>query len=644
MKLLATKFNVHTFLLLFFAAVFPVVLYPSISSAKTINADSLKNLLISVSQDSVRLRLLFETGYAEFYQYRYDSAAAYYLRTIELAQKTGAKETVAKTNYFLGEMYLETGDFDKALQHYSKAVDFYSKENNRKELNNVWFGLGLAYKSKGYYDAALTYYNLSLEISEDLMDTLSVADTYNNMATAEKNLGKYPEAMEHLLAALEIYRKYNKPVYIFNVLNNIGSVHEKQGSMDKALDYYEQSLALAHETGDKYYLLAPLTNTASMYATTGNFEKALELFKEALQLAKDINDNVRIADYYLELGKLMQKNNRLKEALGNYRQALEIADKTGNSPAKISALLGLSELSADSKNYLETEKYATQALTLSNQINALPEISEAYRLLYIASGKTGKYESALEFQRYWITIKDSIFSIAKTRAIEELEIKHQVKAQIEENERLKSEAASLQEILDQRKRVSILLSIGLILLAGVILLLIKQVKNHKKLQLQEEAIHRQKTDNLKEKIEFQKRELVSKSMYITEKNTSLERIIEQLEEISIRPNDDTTKQIRLKEIIRELKFELRNQNHWEEFETHFNAVHPGFYKNLNERYPELTVNDRKLSAFLKLKLSTKNISSITGQSIKSIEVARSRLRKKMNLTSEDNFLDVLERI
>ena len=97
-------------------------------------------------------------------------------------------------------------------------------------------------------------------------------------------------------------------------------------------------------------------------------------------------------------------------------------------------------------------------------------------------------------------------------------------------------------------------------------------------------------------------------------------------------------------MIRELKFELRNQNHWDEFETHFNAVHPDFYKKLNERFPELTVNDRRLSAFLKLKLSTKNISSLTGQSIKSIEVARSRLRKKFNLDREDNLFDVLERI
>jgi DNA-binding CsgD family transcriptional regulator len=79
------------------------------------------------------------------------------------------------------------------------------------------------------------------------------------------------------------------------------------------------------------------------------------------------------------------------------------------------------------------------------------------------------------------------------------------------------------------------------------------------------------------------------------------------------------------------------KNSWNEFEHHFLKVHPNFYHSLQEKFPLLTANEKKICAFLKLNLKTKEISSITGQSVKSIEVARTRLRSKFNLATEENL-------
>ncbi len=608
------------------------------------NTDSLKTLIAKSENDSALLRLLFETGYAEFYNYRYDSAQTYYTRALLLSEEKQNKRMRAKIHFYFGEMLLETGDFDKALEHYFTAADLYSGLNDPTGLNNAWFGAGLAYKSKGYYNAALTYYNLSLEKATEINDSVAIADIFNNMGTAEKNLGFYTEAMQHFSTALDIYKKEGNTIYEFTVLNNIGSLHEKQGSFKKALDYYEKSLELARGSGDKFYLFAPLTNCASMYSTLGENEKSLDLFNEALELARQINDNVRIVDCYNELGNLMFKTRQIQKAKDYYETALTISEKSNNNPAKTEALINISKLAIEQKNYTLAAQTAENALKLAEETKANPLISEVYRILYQIHVATGNLKEALTCLQNSNSINDSIFSIEKTRAIEELEIKYQVKTKLEENDRLKAEATSMHQILIQKKRLSGLLLTGIVLLVFIAVLLIRQIKISKKLREKENVLHLQKMENLGEKIEHQKRELVSKSIYITEKNTSIQRIIEQLENVSKEPADAYTKQNHLKEIIQGLKFELHNQNHWDEFETHFNSVHPGFYKNLNKSYPELTVSERKLCAFLKLKLSSKNISSITGQSLKSIEVARSRLRKKMNLKSNDNFFDLLERI
>ena len=77
---------------------------------------------------------------------------------------------------------------------------------------------------------------------------------------------------------------------------------------------------------------------------------------------------------------------------------------------------------------------------------------------------------------------------------------------------------------------------------------------------------------------------------------------------------------------------------WTEFETYFTKVHPDFYKKLSQQFPDLTPNEKKLCAFLKLNLSTKEISAITYQSVNSIMVSRTRLRKKLNIQGEETNL------
>ena len=74
---------------------------------------------------------------------------------------------------------------------------------------------------------------------------------------------------------------------------------------------------------------------------------------------------------------------------------------------------------------------------------------------------------------------------------------------------------------------------------------------------------------------------------------------------------------------------------WEEFEVRFAKTHGDFYDRLVKAFPDITLNERRLCAFLKLDMTTKEISTITGQSIRAIEIARTRLRKKFSLNQSD---------
>ena len=73
------------------------------------------------------------------------------------------------------------------------------------------------------------------------------------------------------------------------------------------------------------------------------------------------------------------------------------------------------------------------------------------------------------------------------------------------------------------------------------------------------------------------------------------------------------------------------ENGWELLKNNFDNLHNGFFRNLKERHPELTTNDLRLCSYIRLNLSTKDISRLSGISEKSVEMARYRLRKKMGL-------------
>ena len=81
-----------------------------------------------------------------------------------------------------------------------------------------------------------------------------------------------------------------------------------------------------------------------------------------------------------------------------------------------------------------------------------------------------------------------------------------------------------------------------------------------------------------------------------------------------------------------------------DFELRFKEVNAGFYESLNQMYPDLTPNEVRLCAFLKLNMSTKEISSITHQSVKSINMARFRLRKKLDIDRDENLISFLTQL
>jgi AraC family transcriptional regulator, chitin signaling transcriptional activator len=163
------------------------------------------------------------------------------------------------------------------------------------------------------------------------------------------------------------------------------------------------------------------------------------------------------------------------------------------------------------------------------------------------------------------------------------------------------------------------------------------VKKQKELELKELENKQQlmhfNNDNLRQDIENKNRELGISTMSLIKKNEFLNTIKKELQRINDNKN--------IKQVIKIIDKNLNNTDDWNVFEEAFNNADKDFLKKIKSLHPELTSNDLRLCAYLRLNLSSKEIAPLLNISPRSVEVKRYRLRKKINLEHESNLSDYI---
>ena len=152
----------------------------------------------------------------------------------------------------------------------------------------------------------------------------------------------------------------------------------------------------------------------------------------------------------------------------------------------------------------------------------------------------------------------------------------------------------------------------------------------KELEAQKEIIQL-KNSQLNSDIDSKNRELAIATMNMIKKNETLNSIKQELNkqngENSITP------------VIRLIDKNINNAEDWKFFEEAFNHADKDFFKKVKELHPQLTANDLRLCAYLRLNLSSKEIAPLLNISVRSVEIKRYRLRKKISLAREINLND-----
>ncbi|MBV2246686.1 MAG: hypothetical protein KUL83_05950 [Lentimicrobium sp.] len=509
-----------------------------------------------------------------------------------LERKYEAARNDSARVYILVEMsrFYSTSDLKQSIMQAEKAMEIAHESKNKELVSFALFNAGNAYFMQGMYENATVYFYRYLDIQKQMDHKAGIAYALANIGAIRIKMQDYETAKHNLLEGLQILKKDDQPGFkehIPNILNNLGIVYHNLHRYDSALWYYREGIRTSDYLEDPRYFQASLyNNIGGLFLDNHQADSAYAPLKIAMEVRLERNDlagqaasHARLGEYHLLIGEP-------REALHHFYEGMNIAQKIG---------------SIDLQSTF-TEK------------------------LYAYYKQAGNSDSALKYyelnQKYTqeLNNEETVKELTRLELVSEFREKQKVVRM--EQDRLNTIYLFTAFLLALLLLVFVLLYFLMHNRVGRL----KLEKNNLELSAQNTLLEK---ENFEKELEIRNKELSTHVMGMIRQNETIGQIVELL---SSKLNQDNERFFH--QIIRDLST-LQDDNVWDEFEVRYQQVHNEFYEKLQAASPHLTTNERRLCAFLRLNMTTKDISSITGQSIRSIEVARTRLRKKLEISNSD---------
>ena len=442
-------------------------------------------------------------------------------------------------------------------------------------------------------------------------------------------LGDYDEALEDYINATDIFKDLNHNVGLVRAYNNTGMIYDRLENYSKAIDFYKEAINYFNRLNErenkeyKRFLSQIYNNIASAYESMGKSKDAATYYERAIVVAEEINFRHIIGSIYNNLGKIEIFNKNYPKAKEYLDKAIEIRRTDGEQEGLAKSYYFLSNYYTNINEIDSAEWAARQSLIIAKDINLLEPQKISHLFLYEIYEAKGLYKEALEQHKQYKLLSDSLINEQKVNQLSQLQISYEVDKIEEVNKLEKAKIKVFYTIL-----IIVLSSILLIAILVVVLLRMQK----KKVQLE--------NAQLEIEVETKNRELTTNVMYLVQKNELLNNVAKKL--INLKDKLADANKRPLQQIIFNLQSQSDNEI-WQEFEMRFNQVHKDFYDQIREKHPEITPSEERLCALLRLNMTSKEIAAITHQTVRGVEVARGRLRKRLELTGTDtNLITYLE--
>lgn len=497
-------------------------------------------------------------------------------------------------------------------------------------------------QSKQFPSKSYRYLKLSLKFFKKNGNQKKIFQCLTNMSDIKKSSGKLGLAFDHLWEALYFVKETDNSSNKATIHRKISALYDTFNKGEESLYHLERALhfskkILFENNQNAQQLNLNYLNLAIRQRKSGNFKKAQSYLDSCVITEKLIKNNSYIlSNIELERGYLMFKSGNLKEADRLLHNSKSKA--TQNELVKRMRIYQyLGELKSADKLLDSSIYYFEKSLSLMDSLNlnrtttsfVLSQLSKAY----LNKNKTKKAYNYLIRKN---SITDSILKNKNNAFSELIEIKNtHLESLLEKDTLLNKQDIVIQESKQTQFRLKIILVLVLIL--GIVLFWVSRIRLKLKKSLLDKAETELQSSLAKEKSEealkIKSRELTSYALQLIDKDSAIDELLRILKEKS--PTSYKSLNSKYKKGAKDL---------WDEFNLRFTEVNSDFYNRLKLKHPNLTITEQKHSALIKLKFSTKEMARILNIEPHSVNISRSRIRKKLGLERSESLEDYISKL
>lgn len=604
--------------------------------------DSLKTELKESTNDSIKVVLLTMLHEKLMFS-KPEIAKKYADQEIDIYNRTGSEFAYGLGNLHIGDYFYNKSMNDTALYHYQLAKTFFKKNNKTRGLIFVDFTIGDIYKSQGDYETALKIFTNSLiEIERNIKDepykSQFLASSHLSIGSCHFEKGDLNLALKKSLIAVSYFEKINDELRTADNYKQLGDIETKLNHLSFALDYYSKARDLYKKNNDNIYEANTIISIGAVYLLQGNLTKAESFYLKGIELSRKFNLKGSLSNALNDYGQILTNKGNLNEAENTLKEAHDIANKEQLTLQVIQSLEGLSKLDLLRGNFQSSLQNINEAIEFGTSSGAVITLKDLYDVKSKILEKIGNHKFAISFLRESFAIQDSISSVEKIRQVEELRTIYETEKKEAAIALQKEEINTLNQTARADKLQKGLYAGGMtstLALFGLSAFGYRQ-------RIKKNRIAREKQEEiLKKEIEHKQKELTSQTLHLVQKNTFIQELMENLENVKNSPDKFKTE---FRRIVMLLKKENASDKDWEVFKTYFAEVHNDFDQKLKTLSADISEKEIRLAAFLRMNLTTKEIAATLNVLPDSILKSKYRLKKKLGLDKETDLTSFLNRL
>lgn len=415
--------------------------------------------------------------YSKNKQNTLDSRFKAALKASAIAEKTRNDSIILHSNRNLSLLYFFREDYEPYIHLNRKNLKMAQRLNDSSAITVAASNLGSYYKYFQDYDSSYYFYSKALkfykpyELSEEkasaLLDLAEVQQIEKIYVSSEEN------AVRAIKILLKLPRSEESLDMLWSLYNLMGIISREVKNFDRSIEYYDKSIDYAKKMEDGFINeIYSINNKAYVYRTIGNFEMALKLYESLLPLKSKYEEEDppfyaivigNIADTYFESGKY---DSEVVRKL--YYKAYELGNELNDDYTVMNISVDISKFYISKKEKDSVIKYASKAYNLAKEFSINEIRLEA--LLQLAKVKEG--EEGKKYYNEHIRLSDSLLEIERLARNKFARIEFETDQLEAENKQISKENLYL-----------LILSIGLLLTAILIYVIITQRAKNKELKL-----------------------------------------------------------------------------------------------------------------------------------------------------------------